>query len=81
MTKAFKPKRFAQSHRHCDILVIGGGPAGLAASIEAAEAGADVLLVDENVALGGSLNYGDADLDETPDALPRDALIATGQST
>ena len=75
--QGFKPKRFAQSHRHCDILVIGGGPAGLAASIEAAEAGADVLLVDENVALGGSLNYGDADLDETPDALPRDALIAT----
>ena len=53
--QGFKPKRFAQSHRHCDILVIGGGPAGLAASFEAAEAGADVLLVDENVALGGSL--------------------------
>ena len=58
--QGFKPKRFAQSHRHCDILVIGGGPAGLAASFEAAEAGADVLLVDENVALGGSLNYADA---------------------
>ena len=32
----------------CDVLVIGGGPAGLAAAIEAAEAGASVILVDEN---------------------------------
>ena len=75
--QGFKPKRFTQSHRHCDILVIGGGPAGLAASFEAAEAGADVLLVDENVALGGSLNYADADADATgsADGLTRAALI------
>ncbi|MBT5463903.1 MAG: FAD-dependent oxidoreductase, partial [Gammaproteobacteria bacterium] len=73
--QGFKPKRFAQSHRHCDILVIGGGPAGLAASIEAAEAGADVLLVDENVALGGSLNYADADAAGSADGLARAALI------
>lgn len=33
---------------HCSILVIGAGPAGLAAAIEAAEAGASVTLVDEN---------------------------------
>ncbi|MBT5052734.1 MAG: FAD-dependent oxidoreductase [Gammaproteobacteria bacterium] len=74
--QAFKPKRFAQSYRHCDILVIGGGAAGLAASIAAAEAGADVLLVDENVVLGGSLNYTDPDLDESSDTVQRDALLA-----
>ena len=38
-----------------DVLIIGAGPAGLAASIEAAKAGAQVLLVDENAVPGGQL--------------------------
>lgn len=38
-----------------DVLVVGAGPAGLAASIEAAKAGADVLLVDLNMKPGGQL--------------------------
>ena len=39
--------------RRCDVLVVGGGPAGLAAAIAAAEAGASVILLDERDALGG----------------------------
>ncbi len=38
-----------------DVVVVGAGPAGLAASIEAAKAGADVLLVDLNMKPGGQL--------------------------
>ena len=38
-----------------DVLVVGGGPAGLEAAIQAAECGAHVLLVDENQRLGGQL--------------------------
>ncbi|TQI66983.1 NAD(P)/FAD-dependent oxidoreductase [Clostridium sp. KNHs216] len=38
-----------------EIAIIGGGPAGLAASIEAARAGAHVLLIDENASPGGQL--------------------------
>lgn len=38
-----------------DILVVGAGPAGLSASIEAGKAGADVLLVDMNMKPGGQL--------------------------
>ncbi|EMR73590.1 thioredoxin reductase [Thermoplasmatales archaeon SCGC AB-539-N05] len=38
-----------------DILVVGAGPAGLCASIEAAKQGANVLLVDENQCVGGQL--------------------------
>ena len=40
-----------------EVLVVGGGPAGLAAAEAASRAGAEVLLVDENNDLGGSLNY------------------------
>ncbi|MBT6117706.1 MAG: FAD-dependent oxidoreductase, partial [Rhodospirillaceae bacterium] len=36
-----------------DVLVIGGGPAGLSAALAAREAGAEVALIDERPALGG----------------------------
>ena len=44
-------KRFV----HPDVVVAGGGPAGMAAAIAAADAGASVLLVEEEYELGGSL--------------------------
>ena len=43
--------------RHCDVLVVGGGVAGLAAALRAAELGADVVLCDEDVEPGGALLY------------------------
>ncbi len=39
--------------RHCDVLVVGGGPAGLSAATVAAEAGVAVVLVDERPVPGG----------------------------
>lgn len=47
----------AKYHRHCDVLVIGAGPSGMSAALEAAEAGFSVVLADENVKIGGSLGY------------------------
>ena len=44
------PKRYG----FCDVLVLGGGPAGIAAALSAASAGASTMLVDENPRLGGS---------------------------
>ena len=38
----------------CDVIVVGGGGAGLAAAIEARQAGAYVILIEKNAALGGS---------------------------
>jgi sarcosine oxidase subunit alpha len=49
------PDRYAQRYAHCDVLVVGGGPAGLAAAEAAAEAGARVILCDEQAEFGGSL--------------------------
>ena len=47
--------RYDKMHAHCDVLVVGSGPAGIAAALEAGRAGARVILVDEQQELGGSL--------------------------
>ncbi|NIR28937.1 MAG: sarcosine oxidase subunit alpha family protein [Gammaproteobacteria bacterium] len=47
--------RYDKQHAHCDVLVAGGGPAGLAAALAAGRAGADVFLADEGFAFGGAL--------------------------
>ena len=49
------PALYDKMHVHCDVLVVGGGPAGLAAVLAAGRTGARVLLVDEGPELGGSL--------------------------
>jgi NADPH-dependent 2,4-dienoyl-CoA reductase/sulfur reductase-like enzyme len=43
------------SREQFDVLVIGGGPAGMAAAVRAAESGERVGIVDENAALGGQI--------------------------
>jgi len=52
---AADPDRYAMRHAHCDVLVIGGGPAGLAAARAAADGGDSVILCDENGRFGGAL--------------------------
>ncbi|PKW12169.1 sarcosine oxidase subunit alpha [Streptomyces sp. 1222.5] len=47
--------RYDTMHAYCDLLVVGAGPAGLAATLVAARAGARVILVDELPRSGGSL--------------------------
>ena len=49
------PDRYANRFAHCDVLVIGGGPAGLMAALTAAKSGVRVMVVDESPVLGGSL--------------------------
>jgi heterotetrameric sarcosine oxidase alpha subunit len=49
------PDSYEKCWTHCDLLVIGAGPSGLAAALTAGRAGARVLLADEGFALGGSL--------------------------
>ncbi|MDX3310870.1 sarcosine oxidase subunit delta family protein [Streptomyces sp. ME08-AFT2] len=49
------PARYDAVHAHCDLLVVGAGPAGLAAAAAAANSGARVILADDQPEPGGSL--------------------------
>lgn len=49
------PDHYTQRYAHCDVLVIGGGPAGIVAARQAAKAGARVILCDDRARFGGSL--------------------------
>lgn len=49
------PDRYVKTNAHCDVLVVGGGPAGLAAALAAGRTGARVILADERSQFGGSL--------------------------
>ena len=49
------PTATRSRYAHCDVLVVGAGPAGLAAALAAARSGARVILCDEQAELGGSL--------------------------
>ena len=49
-----------KQYLHADVVVAGGGPAGMSAALAARESGARVLLMDENPALGGHLRFSGA---------------------
>lgn len=49
--------RTAKRYDFCDVLVIGAGPSGLSAALSAADAGARVVICDENARAGGSGLY------------------------
>ena len=53
--KIADPDTYEKVNAFCDLLVIGGGAAGLSAALTAGEAGADVMLVEQDFILGGSL--------------------------
>ncbi len=50
------PDTYDKGFRHCDLLIIGAGPAGLAAALTAGRAGKQVILADEDFRMGGRLN-------------------------
>ncbi len=60
------PAHYEHRHAYCDVLVAGGGPAGLAAALAAARGGARVMLADEGGVFGGSLLNDKADIDHEP---------------
>jgi sarcosine oxidase, subunit alpha len=63
---------------HADVLVVGGGPVGLAAALSAAQSDARVVLLDEGSELGGSLLSA---RHERVDGLPAEHWVAAAAAT
>ncbi len=66
--KARDVDHYEHFHAHVDVLVIGGGIAGLAAARAAAEAGAEVLLVEQTAHWGGRAPVDGVEIDGKPAA-------------
>ena len=62
------PDHYEKAYAHCDVLVIGAGPAGLMAALAAGRAGARVILCDEDFRLGGRLLAERREIDGKPGA-------------
>ena len=62
------PDSYDKGFLHCDLLVIGAGPAGLAAALAAGRSGARVVLADEDFVMGGRLNAETHEVDGRPGA-------------
>ena len=62
------PDIYDQLNQHCDVLIVGAGPAGLAAALAAGRSGARVILADEQEEFGGSLLETRETLDGKPAA-------------
>ena len=60
------PDQYEHSNAHCDVLVVGAGPAGLMAALAAAKSGASVMLVDEQNEPGGRLLSSSEAIDSRP---------------
>lgn len=62
------PDIYEHRHQHCDVLVVGMGPAGLAAALTAGRSAARVIVVDENAQAGGALVASHDQIDGKPAA-------------
>ena len=60
------PDIYDNLNQHCDVLVVGGGAAGLAAALAAGEAGARVILADEQSEFGGALLHTNDYINDQP---------------
>ncbi|MQT99324.1 FAD-dependent oxidoreductase [Pseudomonas sp. FSL R10-2245] len=72
----FQPEYYDKAYLFADLAVIGAGPAGLQAALTSANAGAKVLLIEQQPVLGGSLTYARFDLEGTRAETVRRELVS-----
>lgn len=73
----FQPEYYDKAYLFADLAVVGAGPAGLQAALTAANAGAKVLLIEQQPILGGSLTYARFDVENNrAESLRRELINA-----
>ena len=58
--------KFHHRSQHADVAVVGGGPAGMAAALAAADQGSQIVLIDDQPHLGGHLRFDQQTYDSVP---------------
>ena len=76
LTDTADSARFDKRFAHCDVLVVGAGPAGLAAALETSCSGARVMLVETDIEIGGALLRDN----ETIGGAPASAWVTTAMA-
>ncbi|MEY4872653.1 MAG: hypothetical protein RLZZ563_1983, partial [Pseudomonadota bacterium] len=76
LTRLEDPDCYDKGFLHCDMLIIGAGPAGLSAALTAGRSGARVILADEDFRMGGRLNAETFELGDQSGAAWADAAVA-----
>ena len=71
------PDLYDHKYHHCDVLIIGSGPAGLTAAIVASKSGKKILLVDEKPEHGGSLVGSNNEIRKIDNTTPKDWIKKT----
>ena len=71
------PDLYDHKYYHCDVLIVGSGPAGITAALIAGESGKKVLIVDEKTDHGGSLLGSDSELTKINGMNPKDWINKT----
>jgi heterotetrameric sarcosine oxidase alpha subunit len=67
---------YEKAFAFCDLLVIGSGPAGVAAALRAGRSGAQVILAEETALMGGRLLCDGGEIDGAPASLWLSASLA-----
>ena len=75
INQQLEPDYYDKQYKFYDVVVVGAGPSGMQAALTAAVDGCEVLLVDENPILGGSLNYSRLDAKGSMAREVRDLLV------
>jgi heterotetrameric sarcosine oxidase alpha subunit len=70
------PDEYDKGFLHCDLVIIGAGPAGLMAALTAGRAGLRVILADEDFRMGGRLNAETFVIADLPGVVWAEAALA-----